>query len=294
MLPLKLRPSLLAVAGSIFAIGLFAQTPAAPKLELPQPSPAATVKQRVGVTDIEINYSRPSMKGRKIFGGLLPYGTLWRTGANTATKVTFSTPVKFGGTDVPAGSYGLFTIPGADEWTVILNKIPGQWGSYAYAEKDDVLRLKVKPTALATPYESFTIGLNDLREDSATLNLLWENTRVQVKIQIDTLGMVAPKLEEFMASDEKKNAQAYFGAAMFYYENNHELKKAVAWIDAGLAQQPDAFYMIYRKGLILAKMGDKAGALAAANQSLEMTAKQTGELKDEYTRLNNALIASLK
>lgn len=290
---LNIRSGLMALAGSILAIGLFAQTPA-PKLELPQPSPAATVKQRVGVTDIEVNYSRPSMKGRKIFGGLLPYGVIWRTGANTATKVSFSTPVKFGGTDVPAGDYGLFTIPGKDEWTVILNKVPGQWGSYAYAEKDDVLRLKVKPMAQATPYESFTIGLNDLTESSATLNLIWENTRVQVKIQVDTLGMVAPKLEAFMASDEKKNAMAYFGAAMFYYENNHELKKALTWIDAGLALQPDAFYMIYRKGLILAKMGDKAGALAAANQSLEMTQKQNGELKDEYTRLNNALIASLK
>ncbi|HET7535726.1 MAG TPA: DUF2911 domain-containing protein [Candidatus Didemnitutus sp.] len=292
MIPTTLRGSLAALAGSILAIGLFAQT--APKLELPVPSQAATVKQRVGVTDIEINYSRPSMKGRKIFGEFLPYGVLWRTGANTATKISFSTPVNFGGTEVPAGDYGLFTIPGKDEWTVILNKIPGQWGSYAYAEKDDVLRVKVKPIALATPYESFTIGLNDLREDSATLNLLWENTRVQVKLTVDTLGMVVPKVEAFMASDEKKTPEAYFGAAMFYYENNHDLKKALTWVDAGLALKPDAFYMVYRKGLILAKLGDKAGAVAAAKQSLEMVAKMNGELKDEYTRLNNALIASVK
>jgi hypothetical protein len=286
-----LHPALSLFVGSVLATGLFAQTPAAPKLEFPDASPASTLKQRIGLTDIEISYSRPSMKGREIFGGLLPYGQIWRTGANTATKITFSTAVKLGGADVPAGAYALYSIPGADEWTVILNKVSGQWGSYQYDQKNDLVRVKAKPITLPTPVETFGIGLADLSDQSATLYLIWEKTRVPVKLEIDTAGMLVPQIEAAMAAEGKK---PYFPAAMFYYQNNLDLKKAAAWIDAAAAEQPEAFWLIYRKGLIHAKMGDKVGALAAAHQSLDLVAKQSGEIKDEYTRLNNALIASLK
>ncbi len=288
-----LRPVVSVLAGSVLATGLFAQAPA-PKIEFPATSPAATVKQRVGLTDIEVNYFRPSMRGRKIFGGLQPYGEVWRTGANNATKVTFSTAVKFGGADVPAGTYALFSIPGESEWTVILNKVPGQWGAYAYDAKNDIARVKAVPAKLPWPVESFTISFNDLaNESAATLGLYWENVRVPVKIETDVVGTLVPQIEALMASAEAK--KPYFSAAMFYYENNQDLKKAAAWMDAAIAERPDAYYMIYRKGLILAKAGDKAGALAAANQSLEMARKdKTPAIRDEYVRLNEALIASLK
>lgn len=295
MISRMLRPALSLLAGSVLATSLFAQTPA-PKLEFPAASPAATLKQRVGLTDIEVNYSRPSMRGRKIFGGLEPYGKVWRTGANSATKVTFSTAVKFGGADVPAGTYALFTIPGETEWTVILNKIPGQWGAYAYDAKNDVVRVTATPAKLATPVETFGIGFSNLaNESSATLYLTWENVRVPVKIEVDVAGTLVPQIEAVMANPEAK--KPWFSAAMFYYENNLDLKKAAAWMDQAIAAQPDAFYMVYRKGLILAKMGDKAGAIAAANKSLAMLnrdAQAPASLKDEYIRLNNALIASLK
>ena len=290
-----LRPALSLLAGSVLATGLFAQAPA-PKIEFPAASPAATLKQRVGLTDIEVSYSRPSMRGRKIFGGLEPYGAVWRTGANSATKITFSTAVKFGGADVPAGTYALFSIPGENEWTVILNKIPGQWGAYAYEAKNDIARVKAVPARLPSPVETFAISLSDLaNESAATLDLSWENVRVSVKIEVDVAGTLVPQIEAVMANPEAK--KPWFSAAMFYYENNLDLKKAATWMDAAIAAQPDAFYMVYRKGLILAKMGDKAGALAAANQSLEMLKNSTqapAPLKAEYTRLNNALIASLK
>lgn len=291
MIPRMLRTALTVLAGLVLATGLFAQ---APKLEFPVASPAATIKQRVGVTDIEINYSRPSMRGREIFGRLEPYGKVWRTGANNATKVTFSTAVKFGGADVPAGTYALFTIPerGGD-WTVILNKVPGQWGAYSYDAKNDFTRVKATPVPLAQPVETFTISFNDLADEStATLNLAWENVRVPVKVQVDVVAQVVPALETLMASAEEK--KPYFAAAMFYYENNQDLKKAVAWMDSAIAAQPDAFYMIYRKGLILAKAGDKAGALEAANKSLEMARKAPGSVGEEYVRLNEALIAKVK
>ena len=297
MIPRMLRPVLSLIAGSVFVTGLFAQAPA-PKLEFPAASPAATIKQRVGLTDIEINYSRPSMRGRKIFGALVPYGEVWRTGANSATKVTLSTAVKFNGTAVPAGTYALFTIPGQAEWTVIFNQVSGQWGSYAYDAKNDVARFTAKPIALNNPVETFGISISELANDSAaTLALSWENTRVPMKVEVDVVGALVPQIEAVMASAEPK--KPYFASAMFYYENNLDLTKAVTWMDAGLAEQPNAFWMIYRKGLLLEKKGDKAGALAAAQKSLEAVrnapADKTPEsLKAEYVRLNEALLARVK
>jgi len=292
MIPRMVRPTLVSlIAASVLATGLFAQSPA-PKIDFPDPSPAATVKQRVGLTDIEINYYRPSMRGRKIFGGLQPYGEIWRTGANNATKVTFSTAVKFAGADVPAGSYALFTIPGETEWTVILNKVTGQWGAYSYDEKNDLVRVKARPFALPLPVETFVITFNHVEEGSALLELAWDKTLIPVKIEVDIAGALVPQIEAVMNSSEAK--KPYFRAAMFYYDNSLDLKKAAAWMDAAIAEQPDAFYMIYRKGLILEKAGDKAGALAAAQKSLEMARKAPGLVGTEYVRLDEALIARAK
>ena len=291
MIPRSFRPVLSVVAGLAFTAGLFAQAPAL-KIDFPAASPAASFKQRVGLTDIEVEYSRPSVKGRKVFGDMLAYGSVWRTGANSATKITFSTAVKFGGVDVPAGTYALFSIPGEKEWTVILNKVPGQWGSYSYDAKNDIARAVVKPIALTSPIESFSIGIADLRDESATLYLAWEKTRVPVPLEFDVSSHLVPQIEAVMASDEAK--KPYFPAALFYYDHNLDLKKASAWITTAAAQPSQfQFVMLYYKGLILAKAGDKAGALSAAQASLELVAKQSGELKDEYTRKNNAVIAGL-
>lgn len=282
------------VFASLFAAGLSAQTPAAPPVEFPAPSPTATLKQRVGLTDIEIVYSRPGVKGRAIFGGLEPWGETWRVGANWATKVTFSTPVKFGNTDVPAGTYGLFALLGQQEWTVILNKTAKQWGAYEYDPKDDVARVKVAPVALSTAVETFTIDVNDIRDESATLNLIWEKTRVPVTLAVDVAAVVVPQIEAAMAGPDKKTAGFYAKAADFYYDHNLDLKKAVAWMDAALAQQPEAFYLYYHKARIQAKLGDKDAAIATARQSIELVAKDKTPARDEYTRLNEALIAGLK
>ena len=286
-----LRSTLAAAAALGLASLLPAQTPAAPKIEFPSASPTSTLKQRIGLTDVEITYARPSMKGRQIFGGLVPLGQIWRTGANTATKIAFSTPVKLNGTAIPAGTYELFTIPGAAEWTVIIHQHKSQWGSYKYDAANDVARVTAKPIALASPIESLAIGLNDLRDSSATLYLAWEKTRVPLKLEVDTVGLLVPQIAAAMKADGKK---PYYAAAMFYFENNLDLKQAVAWMDAGIAEQPEAFWIIYRKGLMLAKLGDRDGAITAAKQSMALAAKRTGELKEEYTRLNEALIASVR
>ena len=294
-LPSMLRSCATAwLAGSVLAAGLFAQ---APKLDIPEPSPAATLKQRVGLTDIEITYSRPGMKGRKIFGErakgtLEDWGEIWRVGANNATKVVFSTPVKFGAAQLPAGTYGMFAVLGKDEWTIIFNKISAQWGAYSYDQKDDVLRVPAKSTKLAQPVETLTIDINDIRDESATLNVSWENTRVALPFQVDVVGPVKAQIEAVMASAEAK--KPYVPAAMFYLDHNLDLKKAAAWMEAAIAAQPDAFYLVYRLAKVQAAMGDKAAALATANKSIEMAAKAPAALRDEYTGLNKALIASLK
>jgi hypothetical protein len=209
-----------------------------PKLEFPQASPAASVKQRIGLTDVEVEYSRPSVKARKIFGGLVPYGEVWRTGANTATKLTFSADVKLEGTPVPAGSYALYTIPGENEWVVILSKVTGQWGSYQYDEKNDLLRAKVKPIALKDPVETMSISLEEVRDDAAQLAITWDKTRVTAKIETDLVAVMVPQIKTAMAGDAKK--KPYFQAAMFYYEHNLDLKQALAWMDEAVKEQPDA------------------------------------------------------
>jgi len=280
----------LALAVSLFAPDSHAQSSRAPALEFPQASPPASFKERIGLTAVSVEYSRPGVKGRKIFGGLVPYGEVWRTGANTATKITFSTDVNFGGTAVSPGDYALFTIPGPSEWTVILNKVSGQWGSYTYDEKSDVARVKVKPVAMPDLLETMTISLSDVHDDSAILAIAWEKTRVPLKIETDTVNVLVEQIDAAMKSDAKK---PYFQAAMFYYEHNLDLKKAVGWMDAAIKEQPDQMWMIYRQGLILAKAGDKAGALAAAKKSMALADKAGGAVGAEYKHLNEELIAKL-
>jgi hypothetical protein len=284
-----LRSCLLLVSGSILATGLFAQ---APKVEFPVASPACTLKQRVGLTNIEINYSRPGLKGRVVVGKIDPYGKVWRTGANASTRITFSTPVKVNGTEVPAGTYGLFTIPGETEWTVILNKVADKWGAYEYDAKDDVLRVKATPVKLTEAVETFTIDINDIRDESATLNLIWANWRVPVKLEVDLVSVLVPQIEALMASDAAK--KPYARAAMFYRDHNLDLPKAAAWMDAALAEQPNAYYLMYHKATILAQMGDKAGAIATAEKAIALAAKDTGPAGEEYTRKSEALLATLK
>jgi len=295
------RTSLLTLSALVLAAGLSAQDampaaapkPPAPKVDFPAASPASTLKQHVGLTDIEVVYSRPGVKGRTVFGGLEPLGKVWRTGANAATKITFSTPVKFGGVDVPAGSYQLFSIPGADEWTVILNKAAGQWGAYSYDEKQDLVRVKTKPVALAQSVETFTIDLNDIRDDSATLTLSWQKTCVPVKLEFAVTASIVAQIEAAMASAGEKKADLYAQAAQFYLDHGLDLNKAVAWSEESLKLDPKAFWTAHQQAQILVKQGKKAEAIAAAQRSLAIAAARGG---DDYgfNKKNNDLIASLK
>jgi hypothetical protein len=279
------------VFGLMLASGLSAQTP---KVDFPAASPACTLKQRVGLTDIEIVYSRPSIKGRTIFGGIVPYDQVWRTGANQATKITFSTPVKLDGNDVPAGTYALFTVPGENEWTIILNKDASQFGAFQYNEKNDLVRFKVVPVKLGETIETFTIEFNHIRDDSAIINLVWEKTVVPIKLEMELTSKLVPQIEAAMASPDKKSDGFYFQAATFYYNHDQDLNKALDWVNAALADKPQiAFEILYLKAQILAKQGDKAGSIAAAKESSELAIKAEGP-NNSFVKMNQDLISSLQ
>ena len=283
---------LLTLACTAFAASGGAQSAEAPKLQFPAASPESTLKQRVGVTDIEINYSRPSARGRQVFGGLVPYGKVWRTGANSATRISFSTPVKLNGQDIPAGNYELFTIPAQDEWTVIIHQQKSQWGAYTYDQANDVARVKAKPVALPNPIETFTIQVSGIADQSATLYLAWENVRVPLKLEVDVVGQLVPQIEAVMASDAAQ--KPYAQAAMFYLNYGQDLNKAAQWFDAAIAANPQAFYFSYHKARLLAKQGKKQQAIAAAEQALAGARKAGGAIQEEYVRLTEELLATLR
>ena len=285
--------SVLVLAGGlIFPLRSLAQSP---PVNFPAASPACTLKQRVGLTDIEVVYSRPGVKDRSIFGGIVPYGTVWRTGANMATRITFSTPVTLDGNDLPAGTYSLFTIPDTNEWTIIINKNAKQFGAFQYNSNDDVVRFTVTPKTLEdTTLETFTIEFNYIRDDSAQLLLIWDKTVVPIKLQVDVVSKIAPQIDAAMAAPGKKSDGFYFQAASFYYEHDLDLNKALTWINAGLADKPMiAFEMLHLKAQILAKQGDKADAIAAAKQSTELAIKAEGP-GNSFESMNDQLISSLQ
>lgn len=283
---LKQLPIALALGGALMvSTAALADTA---KLEFPAASPLCTLKQRVGLTDVEISYSRPGVKGREIFGAMIPYGKVWRTGANAATKLTFSTDVKLNGHEVPAGTYALVTIPGKDEWTVIVNKGSDQWGTYKYDEKNDVVRFAVKPISIGSPVETLTIDIEDIKDESAEMRLVWDKTKVPIKLEVNFVDKLTKQIEAEMASDKKD--KPYFQAANFWFNHDKDLSQAKKWVDAAVAEK-DAFYIVHLQAKILAKLGDKAGALAAAKHSTELAQKANDTA---YVKLNETLINSLQ
>ena len=243
------------------------------KIEFPAASQHATVKQRVGLTDIEVDYSRPNKNGREIFGGLVPYGKLWRTGANAVTKIKFSKPVTLGGKEIPAGEYALFTIPAADEWTIIVSKDAKVQSAADYKQETDAARIMAKPEPNPITLETFTIGLSDVKGASATLNLMWDQTRVPVKLTTADVEEVSKELESVVSGGTPLDPRTAYQAAAFYYDNNKDMNQAAKWIDQALAKNPDAYFMHYKKAQIQAKLGNKKEASASAQKAIDILKK---------------------
>lgn len=234
--------------------------------DLPRPSPLARVEQRVGVTDFAVEYSSPGVKGRKIWGGLVPYDELWRTGANAATKLEVSHDFTFGDKSVPAGTYSLFTIPGKKSWTVILNSKADLPGTRGYEEKDDVARVTVETTT-ASMRERMTFLFSNTTDDSTRLDLEWEKLRVSVPIQVDTRQQVMANIEKALDSAWRP----HFVSARWLLENDGDLTKAIEWVNTSIAIKP-TWWNSWVKAQILAKQGKPAEAVAAAEQAKNLGA----------------------
>ena len=243
------------------------------KIEFPSASQHSVVKQRVGLTDVEVDYSRPNKNDREIFGGLVPYGTLWRTGANAVTKIRFSHPVTLGGKEISAGEYALFTIPTADEWTIIVSKDAKVQSAADYKQENDAARITAKPETIPVAIETFTIELGDVKGASATLDFLWDKTRVPVKLTTDDIEQVSKQLDAVLSARTPLDPRSAYQAAAFYYENNKDMNQAAKWIDQALEKNPDAYFMHYKKAQIQAKLGNKREAIASAQTAIDILKK---------------------
>ncbi|APD06943.1 hypothetical protein UJ101_01424 [Flavobacteriaceae bacterium UJ101] len=261
------------------------------QLETPQPSPGVTLEQTVGLTDVKIEYSRPGMKDRKIFGELVPYDKKWRTGANAATKITFDEEVKLGGKSVKAGTYALYTIPGKSQWTVILSKDLSQFGAAGYKANDNVVQFTTKATKLHDTLESFTIDFSNFKDDSALVNIMWENTKVSFPIETQTHEKVEKAIKKELI--DGPNARTYASAATYYLENDQNLDQALSWINTAIEKRPEAFWYVHQKARILAKQGKKKEAIASAEKSLKM-AKAFKDGDFGYIARNENLIKEIK
>jgi tetratricopeptide (TPR) repeat protein len=271
------------IAG-ISALCVMAQ---AQSLTTPQPSPTQTIKQNFGVGNIELNYSRPAKKGRKIMGDLVPYGKVWRTGANAATTLTFSDDVTIGGKEVKAGKYGLLTIPGANKWIVIISKDATVNSPSAYKEENDLVRVEVSPMQLPMNVENFTINFSDITATACNLQMMWENTYLQFPISNGSEAKVLAQIDNAMNKDNKP----YFAAAQFYYDNGKDAKQALAWVDKAVETNKDAFWMYLLKARLHNKLGDKTNAVAAAKTVIDLATKAKN---DDYVKMATELLATIK
>jgi Protein of unknown function (DUF2911) len=242
------------------------------QIQTPAPSPSATEIQQIGLATVTIEYSRPSLKGRKMIGStLIPFGKVWRTGANKITNLKLSTDVIIEGQKVAAGTYGILTIPNATDWTVILSKNPNQWGAYDYKEADDLLRFKVKSEKLAIKEEHFTMAFTDFTKTSAKVAIRWENTQVKFNIAHDPDAQIMAEIQTKTNASEVSN-DTYFGAAEYYFDTNRDLNQALTWANKVVEKEKE-YWTYYLRAKIAAKLGKCDIATDDATKGLELAKK---------------------
>jgi Protein of unknown function (DUF2911) len=256
------------------------------QVKMPAPSSTQTIKQDFGMGAIELTYSRPNAKGRKVFGDLVPYNKLWRTGANSATKIVFNDAVELGGKKVDTGTYVLYTIPGVDSWEIILNKGLTNWGIDGYKESEDVIRFRVEPMKSKNNIETFTIEFGNIQPESCELSIKWAKTSVTIPVTTNIKDRVRAQIEKAMQTDKKP----YWQAAQFYNEYDNNQAKALENCTKAIEGNAKAFWMHLYKAKIQKEMGDKAGAKASAKKSLEL-AKEAKN--DDYVKMNEELLKKL-
>jgi len=256
-------------------------------IKTPFPSPPQTIKQDFGISSIELSYSRPGVKGRKVFGDLVPFGKVWRTGANNATTINFADDVTIGSAKISAGKYGLLTIPDKDSWTIIISKQVDVTNPADYKQESDVVRVKVKPMAMRDKIETFTMQFANVASSTCELQMMWENTAVALPISVDVETAVMKQIDNAMNKDN----HPYFQAALYYLQNGKDLNQALSWFDKAIEQTPDGYWIYHQRANALAKLGRKDDAKASAQKSIQL-AKEAKN--DDYVRLNEKLLDELK
>ena len=257
------------------------------QVKMPAPSPGQTIKQDFGLGTIEVSYSRPSMKDRKIFGDLVPFNKVWRTGANTSTVIKFTDGVEIGGKRIDTGSYALYTVPGEDMWEIILNKGIKNWGTDGYKESEDVVRFKVATMKIKPALESFTMQFANVTAERCELHIMWDRTAVAVPVKSFIKDRIRVDIEKAMAGDKKP----YWNAAQFYYEYDKNNSKALENITAATAANPKAYWMWLYRAKIEKEMGNKEAAMTSSKRSLELARDAKNE---DYVKMNEDLQKKLK
>ncbi|CAN5386653.1 DUF2911 domain-containing protein [soil metagenome] len=248
----------------------------------PQPSPLTKVEQKVGLTDVTLEYSRPGVRGRTVFGNLVPYGEVWRTGANANTKVTFSDDIEIQGKQLKKGTYALYTKPNKDSWEVIFYTDSNNWGNPATWDESKVaLKANAKVDQLPFAMETFTIFLDDLSNEGGVMNIVWANTVVSLPFTVPTDSKTLASIEKVMNGPA---ANDYFAAGSYYHDAGKDNKKALEWVNKAIEMQGNApFWMLRKKSLIQADMGMKKEAIATAKASLAAAEKANNK---DYVKMN--------
>jgi hypothetical protein len=268
-------------ASILFITAAFAQ------VSLPSPSTTQTVKQEFGMGSIELAYSRPNIKNRTVFGDLVPYGKLWRTGANGTSRLTFTSPVEIGGKKIDTGTYALYTIPSEESWEIILNKGVTNSGTTGYKESEDVVRFTVPALKTTTKTETFTIQFANIKPESCDLQLAWEKRMVTIPISTNIKDKIRAQIDAAMLTDKKP----YWQAAQFYFEYDKNLTRALENVTKATEENPKAYYMFLYKAKIEKEMGKNAAAMETSKTSLALAREAKN---DDYVRMNEKLQKELK
>ncbi|MDO1514612.1 DUF2911 domain-containing protein [Maribacter confluentis] len=266
----------------LFLLAIVASFTVEAQINTPAPSPSSKLIQTVGLTEVTIDYSRPSMRGRKVYGNLVPFDKLWRTGSNAYTKVTFDTQVTIADSAVEAGTYSIFTKPGASSWEVFFyTDIDGGGTPKVWEEEKVVAQLNVPVYKMDMPVETFTITIDDVTSNGANIGIIWENTYVAVPFSVPTDAIVMKNIDKALNGP---TAGDYYAAAVYYSSEGKDIQKAKQWMDKAMSMtDKPAFWQLRQQSLILAKAGDKKGAIEAAKKSLA-GAKEAGN--DDYVKMN--------
>ncbi len=270
----------------IYMLAICVSSTALAQVQTPQPSPSSKIYQTVGLTEVSVEFSRPAMRGRKIMGALVPYGAIWRTGANKNTVITFGDAVTFGEQELAAGSYALYTRPGKDLWEVFFYSSSDNWGTPDPWDASKVAAtIEVAPTK-GSDIESFSIWFSNLHNNGGTLNIGWADTRVALPFGVPTVAKATASIEKALKKDPKH--RDYYSAAVYYLQEDQDLNQAKAWIEKAIEGKDDAYWYFRQYSLILEGLKDVDGAIAAAKKSLAL-AEEAGN--PDYVRMNKAAIA---